>query len=500
VSKAAVIAKLLVKEQAGPLLRSRAGKILILVMLFVAAFNVWIAVAVEKPAETGLRGFLHRLGVYAWNAPVILGTLLSLAYYMYLLRGRVGVLMSDAEYELLLAQPVTIGEYLVAKMLADNLLFAASMIFVYVFLLDVFPGAKPFLLALSMVALVASFISLYYFSTILLARTRGKVVYIRLACASYLALATLHSILSHGLSALYAAPLYLPLWATAYSISISGDRAAVAGVATISILLAAALALVSARISRGLYPEDLRPPRIGGEVKASQLIPHGRRNAIRHVVLWRAAKGRGNRVFLVALLAAPLIGRLLYLAHSLGLEVNFPVIVYMVAPLAAAETVMLVVQASLGGEMAQLWIYRVYLGDMTLLSPYLLAKYTMYFEEVYAASAAFLAAYTLDPLLLGIAATGLPAALLLAYASLRLTAWLSSRRRIVRETPKGLYVVDNMVVLPVYLAAFLASEVVFTLPLALPAASVASVVLAVPLFAWAERSLAGALYRCEVRC
>ncbi len=486
---------ILKNDVVNPLFRSRLG----LLSLAFIAFTVLMLAAVAlttQPSETGISAVFHRLGIYASNAPLILGAAASVPIYLTLLAGNRNVVITEADYEIILSQPVGVEELLAAKLLAGTATTAFWLIYIIVMAKLFFPHCRPLLLVSSLLVFTACLVAEEMLASSA-AILYGRQPRFKAALLAYLLLGAAHSVAIHGVSPLLAAPLLPPSYALVGSIAASVPPLyAEYGIMASLALLAATLGAFHAT-GRLLHPEHLAPHRAAKQARRSTQIPEGAERAVRHVILEIPLRSRGHATALALLAATPLLG---LMTSNLFPELGVLMSVYILAPLIVSELSIILVSQVLVNDLLALWAYRVYLIRMDPVARYLTARYAVYYLEMLSAAALFLAAYLHRPSMLLSLAAALPASVALSYATLRIAAFLLPRRRVVREVREGFYAPEAILTMPIYFVAFAASFLVYLAPLlpAVPllAGSLASTPL---LYLLSTAELSQALYSCELK-
>lgn len=470
--KPLIVAKYLVKNYLiNPILK-KFKKILlaILVIIIISVATVAIAMLV-MPSEGGggkeagksnrdLRGLLARLGLTKEKIISILSGLLTFSFLFDIMRGRrVLPVMEEAEYELLLAQPISMGEYMLGRELFQSVQLGAMGAF--------YLGALPLIYDLSggntlktlLFPLSATLLFIYMgvltvlspLLNISLPRHRGL---IRALATLYLALGLAHSMAVSQPSPLLVAPFFFPVASIVYCATLSDPVTVVVAYHALTASAIFVLSFVNYKLSSRLYPENIVPVSEIYRIKAGErkvsftLYASTPQGALTRLLIYRALADKKSRATVVAaLLSALALGyvvRAVVLPFLSATPESISEFTSFLVPFIAAEATSVLSGLTLSVDLSPLWVYRVYLLDREALSGRLILKHSIYYGLVFLAVAVFKASLTGDPSELGYFLFMLPVAALISGLSLLILVYLASKRRIVKVAPTGRYLLEDV--------------------------------------------------------
>jgi len=426
------------------LLKNKRIHWMLLINLALAVLFIVLEVAAPPPARRGAMPLTKR------EAAEWLGAALSVTLALSVLLAARGCVLidSEAERELLLANPVSLREYFCALALRDSLaplsaIFSSAAL---AFAINGGNAAKALLLAplLAATSTILSFVPRA--SSILSLNPRWRLA-LRAATAAYLVVSALHSLATRAPSPLLSAPLAFAARPIVLCFTITETAAQVALEGAPLVALAAALLPLNARLGDLAHPEHfklsvelgLEPEREGGAP-----IYGSPRSAIYRVLLVRPLASPAHVGLLVLAVPASLLLGLL--ARALvpplpqrqgglwGFTTGF-----LFSALNGVNVS--VVAAALG----PLWVYRVNAADMKSVANAVALRLEIHYAEAILMLSLFLAVgtgraeYLLAPL------AALPACSGSAVATLALLAYVMPKKRLVRRTEAGLTMLEETV-------------------------------------------------------
>jgi hypothetical protein len=226
--------------------------------------------------------------------------------------------------------------------------------------------------------------------------------------------------------------------------------------------LLAALAAVSGRLS----PENVKPMseivrglQLGRRARSSAHIYSSPSASVRKVVLGLSVLTARHLVLVSLALAAAALSGLV--VRTLLPSLDTPT-------LAAFALGLLVVELSVSTgsvilrDLSPLWLYRSLAADMKTLTSTLLAKLLVYYTESFAVVAVLLAAATGRPEYLLLPVASMPAGSAFAVANLWFLARVAARRRLVRYSSRGFYLIEDLIATLLMAFSLVISTVAFT--------------------------------------
>jgi len=419
------------------------------------------------PMSHDLRAFLIAHGLNRFViTDIVSATLMSLTTLALILTPP-NVPVREAEYELVLTQPIEIRDFIVGKALVSviqQFIFLPYVLSMLVFASFLAPSpAKAFLTTLSFI-FVSTYFALLDAATNLVALVlarRGLRRVFRVACLTYLMIGLAHTALLRYPSPILAVPLKPLATSLIYSLAISPSITEVAAWLALSVIPIAVAFLLVPSLASVVSVEDLRlivfpgvakregEARRKGKgarvLKGIDLSSPGR--AVMSVMYYSAILNTTHLKTFAAAVGVPasicLVVRYFMPAWVIG-AVGFTVSVLI--PLSTALMLSLVLNTIIVNDLMTYWIYRIYLVRMRPVATALFLKITTYTLEAVAVMAASIAALTLNPLNLLLIPVTTPAVVLTSFAALALVTYFASKRKVIRQAPSGMYVMESSIV------------------------------------------------------
>ncbi len=478
-----VIAKYMLKNHIiNPLLKSfkTAVAAAIIVIVAIGCVAGLLAILTGEPGEAGeseeasladaIRGGLHMLGINKYTATDLLSIMLFSAVLLSVVRGRnVLVALDEAEYELLLSQPVDMGTYVLGKVIfqvMQSLLFGIIYMFYAVIAYDMSGGnlAKAAMLPIAIVVLLAFIAIATDLIPVVKVVLGPRARYLELAAYAYTASGVIHSMLTLKLSPILTAPFRVMAESIVMCATLTEtwDYVALRLGASTAVTLCSAAVLI--RVSRRLHPEFVKPlPEILKESKARRresvpvYSPKPEVAVTRVVFLRKVVSLHHARIVTIYLGMAVAAGLAFsgYVMPRLGLDEQFiSTALFFAIPMLSAEAVTFWAAMTLSDDLLPLWVYRVYSSDLSPLALSLVAKYTVYLTEILMVVAVFKCVLAGDYVALALPVLALPLNVVVSFAVLASLSYLASKRRVVRLAPSGMYVLESMAVAVVFVVVF----------------------------------------------
>jgi len=475
VRKAILIAKYLLKNHAtNPILKKLGRASFIAYILFVLLIVLPIALvglSLGKARSSSyggpvqeLKKALIRLGLTKQLLIDSLSALLTVTVLMPFLKGRSFlVVMEEAEGELLLAQPIEMREYVLGRTayeIGSSMIGYAFSLWLTPMIFEASGGnlAKSLLYPLVSLLSLLSITSLLDLATLIKVTLRRRERYLRLLAGIYLIIGVLHSASTLHPSPLLSLPLRPIASAMIYCVTRSDSylKVVVSLAETTALFSASLLALL--KLSDSLSPEDVKALRELMRGELSEVVRRGRvrilddmhRAIMYQVVIADVLTKTHVQNLTLALILALGTGLLMghVLPERLGLSIRsfldfYPFIVSFIT----IELLTILASSVIARDLSALWIYRIYAPDLRPWAGALLLKCSIYLSEGLTLLSLFEATMEGDQLLLLTPLLNLPLTLLTSFLSLMLLTYLASRRRVIKESPIGMYMLEDLATL-----------------------------------------------------
>ena len=457
-----------------PVIRSKSG---IAYMVFMAVgFTALLASLTLGPSSNtsegmpmnhDLRAFLIAHGLNRFIiADIASAVLMALTALVFILTPP-NVPVREAEYELVLTQPIEIRDFIVGKALvsvAQQFVFLPYVLSMLVFASFLAPSPAKAVLATLSLVLISAYFALFDAATKVVALVlakRGLRRVFRVAFLAYLIIGLAHTALLRWPSPILTAPLKPLAASLIYSLAISPSITEVVTWLALSIIPTAAAFLLIQALADVVGVEDLKPVALPGASRREGRARRGGKGV--HMLRGLDLSSPGRAVISVMYYSAILsIAHLETLAVAVGvpaavcLAVRYFMpawitgvagfVVSIFIPLMTAITLTSVLNTVIVNDLMTYWIYRVYLARMKPVATALLLKITTYTLEavaVMATSTTILTHNSLNLLLIPVTA---PAAVLTSFAALALVTYFASKRKVVKQAPSGMYVMESSIV------------------------------------------------------
>lgn len=442
-----------------PLLRSRAGKLALAAILAVLATpplyaNTAVVLHGAPPAQLARAWLPAGLdkGLVLSSTSVFLTFMVLLAA----IRGPHEITASEeAEYEVLLSLPLTMPEYVLGKLgyfVAQSLLASVAILVAGVSLAPLVNGgsvAKSLLLPLAYLFFLMYSEALIQLVIVARAAAGSRVWAVSLAALAYLGAALAHSAAEGAVSPMLTAPTVLAVAPLLHCFTISEPPVLVLSELAALIAANAALLAVLFTASSRLKPEHVKPLSevargllLRGSPRRSRLAARSFSAAVRRVVLELSLLSPRHLALVAgAMTSAALAGyaaRVVLPRLDASLISSFAISVLVLEMTISTGNIAL-------RDLSPLWLYRVASPDLKPLATSLLLKCILYYTESFAVVAVLLTAITGNPahLLLPLAAA--PASAASAVLAIWFLAHVAARRRLVRYSSRGFYLLEDLV-------------------------------------------------------
>lgn len=513
--KSLTIARYLIKNYIiNPFLRGLKKKVIFLIAIAIVGVIVATALIALTPSTSegesneslgaSMRENLIALGLNKFVLIDLIGAALTLMILLGMITGRAAItVMEEAEYELLLAQPLDMETYFLGRFMRDTAQMLVITIWYVAFVpmaLDLSGGnPKAALLPISVLLLTA------YLSALTTLISELKIVwregegYIRLFASFYALISIMHSLLAWRVSPLLSMPFRPLAESIVYCATISEGMSDVLLSLSKGLLILLPILFMELKLAGRVSPEYIKPTSV--LIRERESKKSGRR-----VELYSQDPGRAvfNYIFRLEVLNAKhfailssvvlITGLISYVLKEVAagkLELLFGSLQFLslfLVPLLVSEMVAFLVNASMARDFAALWIYRVYARDLKPVAESLMLKYALYLSEAFLVISVFDAVTTGNPLMLLLPLIILPLTVLTAFLLLMIVTYLASKRKIVRQVPSGLYMLEELaasllmlIVIPVYVISDVLLKMILSL---LPNLEVALISLVATISSW----------------
>lgn len=468
-----VITKYMVKERVvNPILRRRylaiayfivlAGIILSIASVLLANNNSVQGEQDRLGIARELRAYILSIGLDKNNIIDIGSLAMLLVIICGLLRGKHKIIVDEAEYELVLSQPISIPVYITSRILYNTMRTLMPMPILFTFIplyMDLNNGniTKAFLAPLSITLML--FVFEVSMNTVTLVNNLlnklGYRKYMYIGLTTYLAVGLIHSLETKHISPLFTTPLRSLMELLVYPLTLSETLADVL-VSLYKTLVILALAFtLTLLLSRHVDPEDMTPLE---EVIASKHVEVLRKthrplvvskspsSTIRLFILKRSIMSPTHiRNLLIALTATAtisLVVRTLIPVNLLPLTLfTTSILPAMIIAAGFASTI----QFTLAKDIQAYWIYRVYLIEMKSVAESLLAKYVVYLTELLLITAIANTILTNNTLYLLYPLTTLPSAIITGFLILATISYFISKKKTIKHLPTGIDILEELV-------------------------------------------------------
>ena len=416
----------------------------------------------EESIASNLRVVLGSMGLTKYLVIDLVSAVLTAVLVIDLLRGNLAItVMEEAEYEVLLSQPIDMRTYIVGRSI-----YQATMLSLFsVFYLGMIPlvyelsgsSTKALLFPIALMLMYIYLSAVFALSSavkIYFKEDRLKVV---IPVAAYLGVGAARSLYIFSLSPLITMPFRAAVEPLVYCATLSETPLDLAlplvKEAVVTLVIYASVVKLADRI----YPENIKPvsvvlrekQKIKG-IRVGLYSPDPGKAIFNYVYAADVlTKTHTRNVSLILALTAALT---LLVKHvvipRLGMLAEFlSFLSSMFIPLFVAEMISFLSASIMAKDFLAMWVYRVYGDDLTPLAKSLLLKYATYLTEALLVLSLFNALVTDRYALLLFPIFPLPLNVLLSSLVLLVVVYLASKRRIVKQAPTGLYVFEDLTLL-----------------------------------------------------
>ena len=418
----------------------------------------------EESAASNLRAALRSIGLTKHLVIDLASAVLTAVLVVDLLRGNPAItVMEEAEYEVLLSQPIDMRTYMVGRSI-----YQATMLSLFsVFYLGMIPlvyelsgsSTKALLFPIALMSMYVYLSAIFALSSAVKIYFKNDRLKVMIPVAACLGVGAAHSLYTSSLLPIITMPFRPAVEPLVYCATLSEtplDLAlALVKEAVVILLIYASVVKLADRI----YPENIKP--------VSVVLKEKQKSKGVRVGLYSPDPGKAifNYVYAADVLTkthARNISLILALTAAITLLVKHVVIPrlgtpadilsflsLMFIPLFVAEMISFLSASIMAKDFLAMWVYRVYGDDLTPLAKSLLLKYATYLTEALLVLSLFNALITDKYALLLFPIFSLPLNVLLSSLVLLVVVYLASKRRIVKQAPTGLYVFEDLTLLVV---------------------------------------------------
>ncbi len=440
----------------------------LIVLLFL--FTVIVAFKPREVVEESLTGnvreLLRELGLSLRDISAILSMVAFLTVYYTVVKGGMFVVVAEeAEYEILLSQPISLRSYFAGKSLSIimqyllySILYITVIPIVALFTNDLIKAVlAPLILGVSLAIFPLSRL----LADVIRVSLASKKVYERivdLGISLYVIIGLIDTVLKWYPS-LMLTWLFQPTFnAMLYCFSSSTSVYEVAYWVSLIIIVLFGLSVAITFLGGSIYPENIRPLyHIAKEKLIWSMRPR------KKIELWSENPERSlfkyiigvelynSQRILISILVMVLGVMGAYFARTVFLRnippENLQYTTMFITPFIVSMVASGLINILLAQDLAYLWIYRVYLRDQKPFAKILLVKYYVNLLEAFIVIG-LINAIILDNYMLVITPiTVLPLIVVTAPLVLIIALRFASRRRVVKTSVVGLYVVEDVVMI-----------------------------------------------------
>lgn len=454
------VARYLTMNSLGVLRRGRARVAAFLLAALLAGLYALIAVlaAYRGDAFAYARRSLSVQGLDKRSAVETLAAFQALSLAVVGLLPRTELTVSEeAEYEVLLTLPVTMREYVLGRTLHQALQsLAVQLVFLVpgAFYAAVFSAGN----AAKVLLLPASFFLYVVFTEVAagLVNTaklamRGKAWALRAAFLAYLVASAAHSAVTGAVSPLLVYPALLPASSLVHCFTVSESVGQVAAETGLLGLAVAALVAAQYALAGFVSPEDVKPLsekvrrlRLGRLVSARiKTYSSSPGASVLRVVFLRPLVGAQGALAVAGAVAGWLAG---VAARALAPRLD-PLSLAVFAVVFSMMVILVELQLSVQEDFSPLWLYRSVPVDLRYLALASSLKVFVYSLASFLAAGLLLFSYTGERVYLLLPLSSVFASATAGVATTLLVALVMSKRRVVRYSSRGFYLVEDALAL-----------------------------------------------------
>ncbi len=455
----------------------------LIVLLGLASISIFYAPTEKQEAIVyGVKTLLRDLGL-SHNIIVDLlssATILAIVYMVF--RGGLFIVVAEeAEYELLLTQPISIRTYFAGKTLSIilqylsySVLYVTVIPIVLLFTHDIVKAIMtPLILSLILSIFPLSRLLVDILRIVVRSNARSHRI-VDAIIISYVVVGLLHSAIAKNISPILSLPLK-PVFEAIYHSFTTKPVVVMLQYVSLTILELFLIALTITLISSKLTPEHIKPlylvarERLLWTMRPQTRIKfkHGslRNNVYKIVVGLTHLSGMHILLYAITLTAAVITAEALkVIAYRYFTPLVLDMIAVFLTPFLLSIAASGLVNMMLGNDLAYLWVHRVYVIDSKPLAEALVIKYVLSLTEALLVVGVVNWILSNNFYLVLTPIIALPLTIITAPIVLFIVLRFASRRKVIKQAVVGLYVVEDLVLMllwSIIVMFFLAVTVVY---------------------------------------
>ncbi len=438
----------------------------LIILLGLASISILYAPAEKQGAIVhGAKTLLRDLGLTHNTIVDILSSATVLAIIYMVFRGGLFIVVAEeAEYELLLSQPISIRTYFTGKTLSIilqylsySILYVTIIPIILLFAHDVVKAViAPLILGLTLSVFPLSRLLV----DILRITAKNNVKSHRIVdviIISYVVIGLIHSVINQNISPILSLPLR-PVFEAIYYSFTTKPVVIVLHYVSLAILELLLIALTIIFASSKLTPEYIKPLYlVARERLLWSMRPQSRMwfkhdslrgNVYRIVVGLTHLSGMHILLYIVTLIASAIIAEVLkIIAYRYFTPLVLNMVAVFLTPFLLSIAASGLVNVMLGNDLAYLWIHRVYVIDPRPLAEALTIKYVLSLTEALLIVGVVDWILSGNPYLILLPVVALPLTVMTAPIVLFVVLRFASRRKVIKQAVVGLYVVEDLILM-----------------------------------------------------
>jgi len=444
--------------------------IFFLISIFALIFSMYSSPSniYNKPTlGMNIRNIIANYGLNRYKLCDIISLIISLIIFVPFITGRsVLWVIEEAEYEVLLAQPISMKDYLIARLFLqygrEGLLYIYS-IWIVPFILEVVYGSITrlvfFFISLYIILFIVSALSFVVTLINIYSEARGKRYITRLLASIYLLIGAIHSIIIFYPSPIYTYPFKFLAELLIYPISLSVKLFDIIYPLIISLSILIPIYFIILYLSRYFTPEYVKPisvvrrermikglgrftPKISFKTSSEAI-----KSYIFNLSIFNYKHIRNITLAMIISIVSSFIFKNLLSRYPLGFISisDIPFLTGFIIPFYISIALAGIISGILSNDLSSFWIYRVYSIHMKNIAKWLIIKYSVYFIEAYMIIAVIDTIFTYEYIRLLLPISLLPITIILSLISLAAVTYFASKRKVVKIAPTGLYTLEELV-------------------------------------------------------
>lgn len=541
--KSLIIAKYLIKESIINPIFKKGKKILIIfailtifsasliLIISIMEFDKNIADEQKNQIELGalIRGVLHSIGLDKYKIIDIISTLLFLYCILIIFKGGKFLVRSEAEYELILSQPISIDSYIIGNTIFNIVFGLPFSIFYFVFIpfaMDINGGnVKAFFIPLSTAITFFVFGGIIN-NTIVVFNSaldkKGLRNIMRLILPIYLIVSILHSIIIHYFSPLLTLPLRCFSELLIYPLTIAETIHDIMLSLFKAICIITLMFIILIWSSNYITPDDItslssvflqRRIRIYKKSRVSNFKFTSPQTAVRTYILISSIFNNRHILYLITATVSTMA--ILYIIKWILMNIwpeflgsiQGGFLTTVMLPIFVLVAFSVIIQSVLINDIQAFWIYRIYLINMKMVAENLLLKYIIIFMEVLLIMACADIILTENILFILFPLTMMPTLVITGFLVLAATLYFASKRKFIKQMPTGMTMLEELlasILLIIIFSLVIMSKVSFVMlisllePYILLLSTTLSIIISIALYIIFSMLLAGIAQKYDI--